>query len=199
MCEIRHDTSFTHIGEGDIGGDGSGRGLARVLSLIISGSIVARHVANLCLFVTVAFVLVAVAMVSLVSQQAEGSGIPQVKSIMFGLYLKNMLNWQTYVAKLVGTTAMLCSGLSLGKEGPFVHMSAIIADNLPWRWFDGNNNTLRHQMLTASIAVGVTATFGAPIGGVLFSIELTSHIYNISNLWKAFYSAFIAVLLFKAI
>ena len=39
------------------------------------------------------FVLVAVAMVSLVSQQAEGSGIPQVKSIMSGLYLKNMLNW----------------------------------------------------------------------------------------------------------
>ena len=110
-----------------------------------------------------------------------------------------MLSWQTYIAKFIGLTAMLCSGLSLGKEGPFVHLSSIIAEILPWRWLHGENNTLRHQLLTAAIAVGVTATFGAPIGGVLFSIELTTATYNISNLWKAFYSAFIAVVLFRAL
>lgn len=63
---------------------------------------------------------------------------------MSGLYLKNMLSWWTYLGKFVGVTAMLCSGLSLGKEGPFVHMASIIADNLPWRYVHGNNHTLRH-------------------------------------------------------
>jgi H+/Cl- antiporter ClcA len=42
-------------------------------------------------------------------------------------------------------------------------------------------------MLAAAVAAGVTATFGAPIGGVLFSIEVTSTYYFVSNLWKAFF------------
>lgn len=42
-------------------------------------------------------------------------------------------------------------------------------------------------MLTAAVASGVTATFGAPIGGVLFSIEVSSTYYMVSNLWKAFF------------
>lgn len=42
-------------------------------------------------------------------------------------------------------------------------------------------------MLAASVAIGVVATFGAPIGGVLFSIEVTSTYYFVSNLWKTFF------------
>ena len=148
---------------------------------------------------SIGFVLVGISMCQFVSAAAEGSGIPPVRAILSGLYLKNMLSWWTYFGKLVGITAMLCSGLSLGKEGPFVHMASIIAANLPWRLVHGNNHTLRHQLLTAAIAVGVTATFGAPIGGVLFSIELTTHIYNIYNLWKAFFASFVAVILFKGL
>lgn len=59
------------------------------------------------------------------------------------------------------------------------------------------NKTIRHQILSAAIAVGVCVTFGAPIGGVLFSIELTSHVYNLQNLWRALYSATISVIIFK--
>ena len=42
-------------------------------------------------------------------------------------------------------------------------------------------------------------TFGAPLGGILFSIELTSHFYNMQNLWRAFYSATISVIIFKLV
>jgi len=52
-------------------------------------------------------------------------------------------------------------------------------------------------MLVAAIAVGVTATFGTPIAGVLFSIELSTTVYNLQNLWKVFYSAIISVAIFK--
>ena len=37
------------------------------------------------------------------------------------------------------------------------------------------------------MAAGIAATFGAPVGGVLFSIEVTSTYYVVNNLWKAFF------------
>ena len=52
-------------------------------------------------------------------------------------------------------------------------------------------------MYAAAIAAGVTAVFGAPIGGVLFSIEVSSTYYMVSNLWKAFFCATMGVLTFK--
>lgn len=39
-------------------------------------------------------------------------------------------------------------------------------------------------MLSAACASGVASTFGSPIGGVLFSIEVTSSTYPVSNLWR---------------
>jgi chloride channel 2 len=52
-------------------------------------------------------------------------------------------------------------------------------------------------MLAAAVATGVSATFGAPIGGVLFSIEVSATYYMVSNLWKAFFCATCGVLMYK--
>jgi H+/Cl- antiporter ClcA len=49
------------------------------------------------------------------------------------LNLDNVLSLRTYIAKLIGLIAILMSGFSVGKEGPFIHLSAIIADNLPYK------------------------------------------------------------------
>ena len=120
-----------------------------------------------------------------------------MRAVLSGVYLKNLLSWKTYVAKFFGLICMLCSGLSLGMLGPVVHLVSCLSANLPYAQIS-KNNTLRHQIFTAAIAVGVTATFGAPIGGVLFSIELTTNFYNIFNLWKSLFAATIAVIIFKS-
>jgi len=52
-------------------------------------------------------------------------------------------------------------------------------------------------MYAAAIAAGVTATFGAPIGGVLYSIEVSATYYMVSNLWKAFFCTTCGILLFR--
>lgn len=44
----------------------------------------------------------------------------------------------------------------------------------------------RKQMLSAACAGGLASVFGAPIGGVLFSIEVTSTYYPVTNYWTAF-------------
>jgi chloride channel 2 len=51
--------------------------------------------------------------------------------------------------------------------------------------------------MTAAVAVGVTATFGAPIGGVLFAIEVSASSFSVENLWRSFFAATITILLFK--
>ena len=52
-------------------------------------------------------------------------------------------------------------------------------------------------MLAASAAAGVTWAFTAPIGGVLFSIEVTSTYYMVNNLWKAFFWSGCTILTLK--
>jgi len=59
------------------------------------------------------------------------------------------------------------------------------------------NNTLRNQILQASVTAGVVATFGAPVGGVLFSIEVTATYYAVNNLWRGFFCAIWCVIFFN--
>ena len=83
-------------------------------------------------------------------------------------------------AKFLGLILAESAGLSIGKEGPFVHMTACIA-NLMLRTSlfrrlkqDGAK---RLELLGAACAAGVASSFGATFGGVLFSIEVTSSYY----------------------
>ena len=45
-----------------------------------------------------------------------GSGIPEMKTILRGVPLDEYLTFRTLVAKVVGLTACLGSGMPLGKE-----------------------------------------------------------------------------------
>ena len=44
-------------------------------------------------------------------------------------------------------------------------------------------------MLAIGAAVGVSSNFGAPIGGVLFSIEVTAAYFVVPLYWKCFFTA----------
>ena len=56
-----------------------------------------------------------------------------MKAIMAGVKLPGMLSKKTLLAKVLGMICMLSSGMSLGKEGPFVHISGCIARSLPYK------------------------------------------------------------------
>jgi H+/Cl- antiporter ClcA len=47
---------------------------------------------------------------------SSGSGIPEMKTILRGVALKEYLTFKTLVAKIIGLTATLGSGMPLGKE-----------------------------------------------------------------------------------
>lgn len=51
-----------------------------------------------------------------VAPQAIGSGIPEMKTILRGVILKEYLTIRTLVSKMVGLTLSLGSGMPIGKE-----------------------------------------------------------------------------------
>ena len=93
-------------------------------------------------------------------------------------------------SQVVGIVLGLGGGLPLGKEGPFVHIACCLCTlmlrTLPCFASIRRSKPLRLQMLAVGCAVGVGATFGAPIGGVLFSIEVTAQYFLVKLYWRCF-------------
>lgn len=149
----------------------------------------------------VSLITFAAGFVHLVAPQSIGSGIPEMKTILRGVALKEFLTLRTLIAKVVGVTATLGSGLPLGKEGPFVHIASITATLLTKviTSFKGiyENESRNTEMLAAACAVGVASCFGAPIGGVLFSIEVTTVYFAVRNYWRGFFSAVCSATVFR--
>uniref|UniRef100_A0A670I805 Chloride voltage-gated channel 2 n=1 Tax=Podarcis muralis TaxID=64176 RepID=A0A670I805_PODMU len=139
----------------------------------------------------------------ILAPQAVGSGIPEMKTILRGVVLKEYLTLKTFVAKVIGLTCALGSGMPLGKEGPFVHIASMCAALLSkfLSLFGGiyENESRNIEMLAAACAVGVGCCFAAPIGGVLFSIEVTSTFFAVRNYWRGFFAATFSAFIFRVL
>ncbi|KAM9317618.1 chloride channel protein 2b [Pholidichthys leucotaenia] len=155
----------------------------------------------------------------ILAPQAVGSGIPEMKTILRGVVLKEYLTFKTFVAKVIGLTCSLGSGMPLGKEGPFVHIASLCAALLSkfMSLFGGiyeepdligikdigpigmKNESRNIEMLAAACAVGVGCCFAAPIGGVLFSIEVTSTFFAVRNYWRGFFAATFSAFIFRVL
>ncbi|EEB12858.1 Chloride channel protein ClC-Ka, putative [Pediculus humanus corporis] len=146
-------------------------------------------------------ILFSAGFVHIVAPQSIGSGIPEMKTILRGVALKEYLTFRTLIAKVVGLTATLGSGMPLGKEGPFVHIASISATLLSRlvTSFQGiyQNESRNTEMLAAACAVGVASCFAAPIGGVLFSIEVTTVYFAVRNYWRGFFAAVCGATFFR--
>lgn len=136
---------------------------------------------------------------------ATGSGIPEMKCVLSGAFMPAALSARTLGAKGAGLSLSLASGMSIGKLGPFVHMSGMIAALVcRCRRFTSLSRSATAQLsaISAAMAAGVGATFGAPLGGVLMSIELMATFYYSHWLPMALYCSlcgyFLVVLFFQA-
>uniref|UniRef100_A0A7E4UPZ1 Chloride channel protein n=1 Tax=Panagrellus redivivus TaxID=6233 RepID=A0A7E4UPZ1_PANRE len=135
--------------------------------------------------------------------QAVGSGIPEMKTIIRGVMLKEYLTLKTLIAKLIGLTLTLSSGAPVGKEGPFVHIGSALARQLSRIGSSINgvygNESRRSEMLAAGCAVGVACTFSSPVGGVLYSIEATSIYFGMRNYKRCFLAATFSATVFRVL
>jgi len=130
------------------------------------------------------FILSSVIITWTFAPSATGSGIPELRAILGGLHIKKYFAVRTLIVKIIGLTLALCSGLPLGLEGPFIHFSACIARQFTRiKLFKDID---RKQLLVAVCAGGLSACFSSPIGGLLFSIEVTLTYFEVTSYWTTF-------------
>ncbi|KAH8896499.1 putative chloride channel protein [Thozetella sp. PMI_491] len=129
---------------------------------------------------------------------AAGSGIPEIKTILSGFVIPHFLDFKILLVKAVGSTFAVATGMCLGKEGPFVHISTclgyLVARLLPKY---AHNQAKMREMLSVACSAGLSVAFGAPIGGVLFSYEEISTYFPRRVLWKAFLCSLVAAAALK--
>ncbi|XP_014209689.1 H(+)/Cl(-) exchange transporter 5 isoform X2 [Copidosoma floridanum] len=146
------------------------------------------------------FASLSASLVRMFAPYACGSGIPEIKTILSGFIIRGYLGKWTLIIKCVGLILSVSAGLNLGKEGPMVHIACCIGNILSYLFPKyGKNEAKKREILSAAAAAGVSVAFGAPIGGVLFSLEEVSYYFPLKTLWRSFFCALVAAFVLRSI
>ncbi len=108
---------------------------------------------------------------------SEGSGIPQVIAALHApraadkdTLMRRLFGVRVIVGKIAVSLIGLAGGLTIGREGPTVHIgAAIIAETR--RFYPHRNAQLERRLLLAGAAAGLSAAFNTPLAGIIFAIE----------------------------
>lgn len=103
----------------------------------------------------------------LYAPMAGGSGIPQVKGVILGLYKMKWFRilWVKIIAGALGIGA----GLSLGREGPSIQIGAVAGQGISR--FLGRTRMEERYLITSGASAGLAAAFNAPLAGMMFALE----------------------------
>ena len=131
---------------------------------------------------SVLVVFISAALVVFIQPAAAASGIPETISYLNGAHVPKIFNIRTMVIKFFSCVCAVGSGLPVGPEGPMIHLGAMLGKGLS----QGQSRTMgfatnmfkrfrnmrdRRDFISAGAAAGVASAFGAPVGGLLFSME----------------------------
>ncbi|KAL3877294.1 hypothetical protein ACJMK2_035024 [Sinanodonta woodiana] len=166
---------------------------------------------NLCLAVpfmiwigfNVAIVAVGTLLTVYIAPVAAGSGIPLIKCYLNGVKVPYVVRLKTLFVKVIGVISAVTGGLVVGKEGPMIHSGSVIAAGISqgrsttfkfdlkiFKYF--RNDTEKRDFVSGGAAAGVAAAFGAPIGGVLFSLEEGASFWNQALTWRIFFASMLS-------
>jgi chloride channel 7 len=144
------------------------------------------------------FVTIASCMTMYVAPTALGSGVAEAMGLLNGIHYPDYISLKTLAVKFFGLSFAVAGGICGGKEGPLVHMGSIVGfatAYLPFKMFSYFRNDLeKRKLMAAGIAAGVSAAFGAPIGGSLFAYEISkpNTFWSFSLTWKVFFASSIS-------
>uniref|UniRef100_A0A8D0B4Y4 Chloride channel protein n=1 Tax=Salvator merianae TaxID=96440 RepID=A0A8D0B4Y4_SALMN len=156
------------------------------------------------------FVMAGSIIVAFIEPVAAGSGIPQIKCYLNGVKIPHVVRLKTLVVKVCGVIFSVVGGLAVGKEGPMIHSGAVVAAGISqgrstslkkdfkiFEYF--RRDTEKRDFVSAGAAAGVSAAFGAPVGGVLFSLEEGASFWNQFLTWRIFFASMISTFTLNSI
>jgi chloride channel 7 len=145
------------------------------------------------------FAFIAVMLTVYWAPYAAGSGVPEVMGMLNGVNGGGATYVSTLITKAAGVSCAVLGNLAVGKEGPLVHIGAICGLLGPYMPFDilkcFHNDSDKRTFMSAGCSAGVAAAFGAPIGGTLFTYEISkpTTFWTFSMLWRVFFTAAVSV------
>jgi chloride channel protein, CIC family len=108
---------------------------------------------------------------------SEGSGIPQVVAALHAArsneehtLLRRLFGPRVIVGKIGVSLIGLLGGLTIGREGPTVHIGAAMMAEIR-RFYPHRSAQLERRLLLAGAAAGLSAAFNTPLAGIIFAIE----------------------------
>ena len=126
---------------------------------------------------------------------ANGSGVAELISYLNGVNYPNLFAFETFITKIFGVILAVTGGLCIGKEGPLAHIGAsigIITLYLPLPKLEYFHNDMhKRYFIAAGTSAGVSAAFGAPVGGALFAYEISkpNAFWSFPIVWRSFFAS----------
>jgi len=132
------------------------------LSTIATGSFVL-----ISIFTILGTSLVAGLILTFISRDAAGSGIPQLKIAFWRDF--GYMPFKVVFAKFFAGVITIGGGCSLGREGPTVHIAGALASNIAGML--GVAKQGRRAALLSGAAAGLAAAFNTPLSAITFVME----------------------------
>lgn len=128
----------------------------------------ASYLGWMIIFAPVLGGLVVVFLIRNFAPEAKGHGVPEVMSAIY--HKRGLIPGNVSIVKALASAITIGTGGSLGREGPIIQISAALSS------FVGRlakvSVSQRNLLIACGASSGIAATFNAPLGGILFSIEL---------------------------
>lgn len=100
--------------------------------------------------------------------EAKGHGVPEAMDAIY--YEHGIIRPVVAVIKSIASSITIGSGGSVGREGPIIQIGAAFGSTIG-QWVKVKNWE-RITLIACGAGGGIAATFNAPVGGVLFAIEI---------------------------
>jgi CIC family chloride channel protein len=100
--------------------------------------------------------------------EARGHGVPEVMAAI--ATRGGRIRPVVVLAKTLGSALTIGSGGSVGREGPIVQIGSALGSTIGQRFHLSERRLV--NLIACGAAGGIAATFNAPIGGVMFALEV---------------------------
>ncbi len=131
----------------------------------------------------------------LLAREAKGHGVPEV---MQALALRGgRIRPVVALVKTVASAITIGTGGSAGQEGPIVQIGAALGSSVGQ--FLRLSNARIRNLVACGAAGGIAAVFNAPIGGVLFAVEVLLGELNVGNFSSVVVAAVAASVVSRAV
>jgi CIC family chloride channel protein len=112
------------------------------------------------------------------AMEAKGHGVPEVmKSLILHA---GRIRPRVSIAKIFASALCIGSGGSAGREGPIVQVGSALGSSVG-QWLRLSDERIKN-LVACGAAAGISATFNAPIAGVVFSSELLMSEHQVAML-----------------